>query len=185
MHAMKKNLRRFQSGFTLIELMIVVAIIGILAGTALPAMSAYIKKTKVSEATQNLSVMFRGSASYYNRAAAGQGIGASAGGSCTVGSTTGTYPAVPTNTKQQINFSTVDEFLALAFSSPDAVYYGYGIVSIGASCGNSASSDLYTFYANGDLDGDTDLSVIEFSAGSDENNELRHAPGFYLLDELE
>jgi len=56
---------RKSSGFTLVELMIVVAIIGILAAIAIPAFTRYIRKSRSAEAVGHLNKMWAGSLTYY------------------------------------------------------------------------------------------------------------------------
>ncbi|MDB5796315.1 MAG: hypothetical protein JWP36_217 [Paucimonas sp.] len=52
-----KMMKRVQRGFTLIELMIVVAIIGILAAVAIPAYQDYVTKAKVAKVASAVSAV--------------------------------------------------------------------------------------------------------------------------------
>ena len=61
---MKKG--HIRSGFTLIELMIVVAIIGILASVAVPMLLQYIQDSKKAEAFDNLRLLADGAVAYFS-----------------------------------------------------------------------------------------------------------------------
>ena len=58
--------KKVAGGFSLVELMIVVAIIGILAAVAIPAFVKYIRKSKAVEAGANLGKIVHGAIAYFD-----------------------------------------------------------------------------------------------------------------------
>lgn len=178
-------MRGASGGFTLIEAMIVVSIIGLLTSIAFPVFSDYVRRTKSSEATGNLKLLYQSAAVYYATFRTSEGITATTSGSCTVGSTSGTLPATPGSQKQRVDFSLDASFHDLGFAIADPVFFGFGIQAASAGCDRPASTAHYTFYARSDLDGDAELALFELAAGSNASNELYRAPGFYIESEGE
>lgn len=188
------KLPRKKEGFTLIELMIVVAIIGILAAIAIPAFVNYIKRSKTSEAPSQLKSLFTGAQAYYGSEMVARGVAAIGTASTRCVAATASSPNTdPSDQKQRIvwvpNVAPTTSFEALNTLINEPVYYQYQIVANGASgmCGDDAAANtsVYSFRAVGDLDGDDTNSLFEYSIGVDANNELYRTGALFTQNELE
>jgi type IV pilus assembly protein PilA len=134
-------------GFTLIELMIVVAIIGILAAIAIPNFMQFQLRSKTGEAKTNIAAIRTAEEGYFaefnNYVAATE--------------TPGT--AVSTN-KRVWTGGGLTLFDQLGWSPTGEVFYNYGVTSTGSS---------YTIGAYGDLDGNgtfSDFGYVHPAPGS-------------------
>jgi type IV pilus assembly protein PilA len=135
--------RKNQKGFTLIELMIVVAIIGILAAVAIPAFLDYMKKGKRSEAELNLDAIKKGNKTYFVEKASYVVATAAAtpmATCCAAGGVT----KCPANAAAWEGVAAWD---ALDFAVTEDHYFVYSY--------NGTTGSDYTATASGDLDCDT------------------------------
>jgi prepilin-type N-terminal cleavage/methylation domain-containing protein len=168
-------MRNSKKGFTLIELMIVVTIIGILAVVAGPELMKYQTRAKTAEATQNVSKIADGARAYYlSERTDRQGRLIPKQFPVTVGETP---PGFACQGNAPLKFDPRDfgdangfgqeSWQALQFAVSKPFLYRYKFETQGVGQGA-----FFTARAEGDLDCDNTTSLFEQTGNIDQNNQV-------------
>jgi type IV pilus assembly protein PilA len=140
------NRLRDRRGFTLVELMVVVAIIGILAVIAIPSFMQFRLKAKTAEAKSNLGAIRGTEVAYYAE----------------WNMYVGNQPPTPVLDRTHVPDKTIwamnTRFSILGFAPENMVFYSY---SIDPAVDNPSGSTGFTILATADLDDDGSVSVLQ------------------------
>ena len=185
--------KKGSEGFTLIELMIVVAIVGILAVLAVYGVRKYLANAKTAEAKNSLGAIAKDASAAYQKESMGGSVlpqtnsaqlsqqlcgKAGAPVPSDISKVKGQkYQSSPTDwTNSGTDSAANVGFPCLKFTMDDPQYYMYNYTSDGTS--------TYTGTANGDLDANGTQSTFSIT-GAVQNGVLNTAPNLSITNEDE
>ena len=158
---------RRRQGFTLVELMIVVAIIGVLASVAIPSFRTYQWKAKRSESVTNLGALAQTQNSY--RALNDTFFGVA---NAEPGSSLAAPNDVPSE-RQRSSASIDAAFGPLGWLPEGQVYYDYDANVNGLAGTGCACRHCFTLSAYGNVDGDATGGAVMYVHKGTQGNECK------------
>jgi type II secretory pathway pseudopilin PulG len=156
-------LRAARRGFTIFELMNLLAVAGLVSGIAMYSLARYVRHSKTAEAIGSITALGKSSAAYYEASDATQPVGTTPDAAHAMrhfpsSSTKSVPPSLDDVRGKRYQGSPADwapsPWHELQFAIPQPQYYAYSYVSEGA--GSTAKA---TAIAKGDLDADGNVAT--------------------------
>lgn len=197
------NSRKHSNGFTMVELLIVICIIGVLAATAIPAYMKYIRKAKTTEATLNIKKLQEGAVSYYHEERVASGSAVPIPKQFPKTPATAIAPVLgaccPAKCSPISALWADPSWQALKFGMSDPHYYSYEYNGTAAGVGTIPASGSVakaladgttptTFFfasAYGDLNCNGTYSTFEMFGAIDKDGSITTSAGLFSNNELE
>jgi len=171
----RHKVRASEGGFTLMELMTVVVIVGVLSAIAIPSFRNYIYKARASEAPEFLGVIRLREEAYRSEFGVYCPTIDPNGNAVTALNTPGNLVPNPTVTPRDPKpFTPTQPWLQLGARPGEAVRFGYGVVAgppstaVAQNIGFTAADADFWFVARavGDLDADNTFCTFEIYSAS-------------------
>jgi type IV pilus assembly protein PilA len=199
MRAFTRYSRQAAAGFTLVELMIVVAMVAVLSALAIFGVRRYLFTAKAAEAKDALGSIARAAASGYERETYSNEL-LPQGGVATVAmhvlclTAPSFVPLTPPKNKKYqpstadgVDFNAGDQITGwkcLKYGMSKPIYYSYGYTQGSAPCNSPATAAGFEACAQGDLDGNGITST--FARGADiKNGSVKLTDEIYIHNEFE